>query len=164
LGNAVDVVADGTKAAGRATKRAVVQLGTLGDRDELDEATTRHPSAHLPPYDMAADSDDNEDETDEIDEPTVPAVEVHLPAAPVAGRSAIGVEVPNRQRQLVSLADILVSEEAKRATHALEVGLRRDISGRSVMANLADMPHILIAGATGAGKSSCINSVISSIL
>ncbi|MBV9934593.1 MAG: DNA translocase FtsK, partial [Actinobacteria bacterium] len=84
--------------------------------------------------------------------------------APIPGRSAIGVEVPNRQRQLVSLADILVSEEAKRATHPLEVGLGRDISGRAVLANLADMPHILIAGATGAGKSSCINSLISSIL
>jgi S-DNA-T family DNA segregation ATPase FtsK/SpoIIIE len=84
--------------------------------------------------------------------------------APIPGRSAIGVEVPNRQRQLVALADILVSEEAKRASHPLEVALGRDISGRSVMANLADMPHLLIAGATGAGKSSCINSLISSIL
>jgi S-DNA-T family DNA segregation ATPase FtsK/SpoIIIE len=84
--------------------------------------------------------------------------------APIPGRSAIGVEVPNRDRQLVSLADILLSAEAKKATHPLEVALGRDISGRAVMANLADMPHILIAGATGAGKSSCINSLISSIL
>ena len=84
--------------------------------------------------------------------------------APIPGRSAIGVEVPNRQRQLVSLADILRSEEARRATHPLEVGMGRDIAGRPVMVNLAEMPHILIAGATGAGKSSCINSIVSTIL
>jgi S-DNA-T family DNA segregation ATPase FtsK/SpoIIIE len=84
--------------------------------------------------------------------------------APIPGRSAIGVEVPNKQRQLVSLGDILLSEEARRATHPLEVGLGRDIAGRPVMVNLAEMPHILIAGATGAGKSSCINTVLTSIL
>jgi DNA segregation ATPase FtsK/SpoIIIE, S-DNA-T family len=84
--------------------------------------------------------------------------------APIPGRSAIGVEVPNKQRQLVSLGDILASDEARRAVHPLEVGIGRDIAGRAVLANLADMPHILIAGATGAGKSSCVNSILSSIL
>jgi len=84
--------------------------------------------------------------------------------APIPGRSAIGVEVPNRQRQLVALGDILASEEAHRAVHPLEVAMGRDIAGRPVMANLAAMPHILIAGATGAGKSSCINSLLTSIL
>ena len=84
--------------------------------------------------------------------------------APIPGRSAIGVEVPNRQRQLVQLGDVLSTEEARRALHPLEVALGRDINGRGVMANLAEMPHILIAGATGAGKSSCINSLITSIL
>ncbi len=84
--------------------------------------------------------------------------------APIPGRSAIGVEVPNRQRQIVSLGDILSSAEAHAATHPLEVALGRDIAGRPVLANLATMPHILIAGATGAGKSSCINSVIASVL
>ncbi len=84
--------------------------------------------------------------------------------APIPGKSAIGVEVPNRTRQLVALRDILDSPEAKGATHPLEVAMGRDIAGRAVMANLAEMPHILISGATGAGKSSCMNSIITSVL
>ena len=84
--------------------------------------------------------------------------------APIPGRSAIGVEVPNKVRQLVTLGDILMSPEAAQATHPLEVGLGRDIAGHSQMINLAQMPHLLIAGQTGAGKSSCINSLITSIL
>ncbi len=84
--------------------------------------------------------------------------------APIPGRSAIGVEVPNRNRQLVALADILSSGEARAAGHPLEVAMGCDIAGRAVMSNLAEMPHILIAGATGAGKSSCINSLLTSIL
>jgi S-DNA-T family DNA segregation ATPase FtsK/SpoIIIE len=84
--------------------------------------------------------------------------------APIPGRSAIGVEVPNRRRQLVTLGDILRSPEAKEAEHPLQVGLGMDISGRSVMLHLGELPHVLIAGATGAGKSSCINAVVTSIL
>jgi DNA segregation ATPase FtsK/SpoIIIE, S-DNA-T family len=84
--------------------------------------------------------------------------------APIPGKSAIGIEVPNRMRQLVTLGDVLASDEARKATHPLEVALGRDIAGRPVIANLADMPHILISGATGAGKSSCINSLITSIM
>ncbi|HKY66808.1 MAG TPA: DNA translocase FtsK, partial [Acidimicrobiales bacterium] len=84
--------------------------------------------------------------------------------APIPGKQAIGVEVPNARRQIVALGDILISEEARRATHPLEVAIGRDINGRSIMMNLAAMPHVLIAGATGAGKSSCLNSLLTSIL
>ncbi|HUY66881.1 MAG TPA: DNA translocase FtsK 4TM domain-containing protein, partial [Acidimicrobiales bacterium] len=84
--------------------------------------------------------------------------------APIPGKSAIGVEVPNRHRQLVALGDILASSEAAGADHPLEVALGRDIAGRAVMVNLAEMPHVLVSGATGSGKSSCINSVLTSIL
>jgi S-DNA-T family DNA segregation ATPase FtsK/SpoIIIE len=84
--------------------------------------------------------------------------------APIPGRQAIGVEVPNTDRQIVALGDILASPEAKRATHPLEVAVGRDINGKAVLMNLATMPHILIAGATGAGKSSCLNSLLTSIL
>ncbi len=84
--------------------------------------------------------------------------------APIPGKSAIGVEVPNRHRQLVALGDMLASPEAGSARHPLEVALGRDIAGRAVMVNLAEMPHVLVSGATGSGKSSCINSVLTSIL
>ncbi len=84
--------------------------------------------------------------------------------APIPGRQAIGVEVPNARKQLVSVGDILASAEAKSAKHPLEVAVGRDIAGKSVMANLATMPHVLIAGATGAGKSSCINTLMTSLL
>ena len=84
--------------------------------------------------------------------------------APIPGRSAIGVEVPNRTRQLVTLGDVLQSKEATRDKHPLSVALGRDISGESVMAKVTEMPHVLIAGATNSGKSSCINSIITSVL
>ncbi|NCY16431.1 MAG: DNA translocase FtsK [Actinobacteria bacterium] len=84
--------------------------------------------------------------------------------APIPGKQAIGVEVPNDSRQLVAVGDILSSPEAKAAKNPLEVAIGRDINGRAVLADLSKMPHILIAGATGAGKSSCINSLLTSIL
>jgi S-DNA-T family DNA segregation ATPase FtsK/SpoIIIE len=84
--------------------------------------------------------------------------------APIPGRSAIGIEVPNHSRQLVSLGDLLGSEEARQANHPLDVAIGKDIAGRPVFLNLATTPHLLIAGATGAGKSSCLNSILTSIL
>ncbi len=84
--------------------------------------------------------------------------------APIPGKQAIGVEVPNDSRQVVAVGDILASPEARAATNPLEVAIGRDINGRSILADLSKMPHILIAGATGAGKSSCINSLLTSIL
>ncbi|UDY36828.1 DNA translocase FtsK [Dermatobacter hominis] len=84
--------------------------------------------------------------------------------APIPGRQAIGVEVPNADRVVVNLGDILTSEEARRATHPLQVAVGRDINGIAKLMNLATMPHLLIAGQTGAGKSSCINSIITSVM
>lgn len=84
--------------------------------------------------------------------------------APIPGRRAIGVEVPNTDRQIVAVGDILASREARMASHPLEVAIGRDINGRDTMINLATMPHVLIAGATGAGKSSCLNAILTSIL
>jgi S-DNA-T family DNA segregation ATPase FtsK/SpoIIIE len=91
------------------------------------------------------------------------AVDVRI-LAPIPGRSAIGVEVPNHTRQLVSLGDIMTSPEAKTSSHPLDVAIGKDIAGRSVFLNLATTPHLLIAGTTGAGKSSGINCIVTSLL
>ena len=84
--------------------------------------------------------------------------------APIPGKQAIGVEVPNQKRQIIALGDILCSPEAQKSAGPLSVAVGRDIEGKAVMVDLAKMPHILIAGQTGAGKSSCINSIMTSIL
>lgn len=88
----------------------------------------------------------------------------HVRIAPIPGKAAIGIEVPNKSTSMVTFREVITSEDFKKNDSKLTIGLGKDISGNPIIGDLSSMPHLLIAGATGSGKSVCVNTIVASIL
>ena len=84
--------------------------------------------------------------------------------APIPGKSLVGIEVPNQTVSIVKLREILESQSYKKRKNNLQLALGKNVAGKSILANLAGMPHLLIAGSTGSGKSVCVNNIILSLI
>ena len=84
--------------------------------------------------------------------------------APIPGKQAVGIEVPNQEKEMVHLREVLESDEFEDSKSKMSVALGKDVAGKVVIADMAKMPHTLIAGSTGSGKSVCINTIITSII
>src|SRR5690606_22982519 len=91
------------------------------------------------------------------------AERIHI-LAPVPGKSSVGIEVANRVKTKVIMRDLMESDEWRNSKARLPIALGKDVYGHPIIADLADMPHLLVAGSTGSGKSVCINSIIASLL
>jgi S-DNA-T family DNA segregation ATPase FtsK/SpoIIIE len=139
--------------------------GKLADFDVEGKVTHVHPGPVVTMYEFEPAPGVKINKVVSLSDDLTLGLKAHnIRVSPIPGKATIGVEVPNRQREVVSLREIVTSENFKKSHSKLTLALGKDIFGNPVVADLAKMPHLLVAGATGAGKSVSINSMVMSIL